>query len=121
MSVDGVWVLEVAGVYGWERVSTVFLEKGRYLGGGPVFFTQGSYVTDGNKIKFSLNITRHGAAQTVFGEKRERFSTEVNAKIKKRMIKGHAKLKGAHSSVAKQSIRLLRRADLTAIPKKSKK
>ena len=31
MSLDGIWVFEVAGIYGWERVSTVFLEKGRYL------------------------------------------------------------------------------------------
>jgi len=35
MSIDGVWALEVADIYGWDRKSTVFLEKGRYLGGGP--------------------------------------------------------------------------------------
>jgi hypothetical protein len=39
MSLNGVWVLEVAGAFGWERVSTVFLEKGRYLGGGAIFFS----------------------------------------------------------------------------------
>jgi hypothetical protein len=50
MSLDGVWVLEVAGVYGWERVSSVFLEKGRYLGGGAFFLSQGSYVGKGDNL-----------------------------------------------------------------------
>ncbi len=39
MSLNGVWSLEIAGIYGWERVSTVFLEDGRYLGGGATHFS----------------------------------------------------------------------------------
>lgn len=118
MSLNGVWVLEVAGVYGWERVSTAFLEKGRYLGGSAAFFSQGKYTTHGDKVKISLKITRHGAEQTVFGEKRRFFSTEIKATHNKDLIEGHAKLKDAHSSVAKYPIRLLRQTDLIKYPKK---
>jgi hypothetical protein len=118
MSLDGVWVLEVAGVYGWERVSSVFLEKGRYLGGGAFFFSQGSYVGKGDNVKFSLNVTRHGRERTIFGEKRKKFSTVIKAKAGKDIINGYACLKGAHSSTAKYPVRLLRQTELVKFPKK---
>lgn len=112
MSLNGVWVLEVAGAYGWERVSTAFLEKGRYLGGGSTFYSQGNYKTNGKKIKISISITRHGTAKTVFGEKRKQFTVTVKAKQSKNMIKGYAELAGSHSSIAKYPVRLLRQADI---------
>ena len=60
MSLDGIWAFEIAGIYGWERVSTVYLEKGRYLGGGAFIYSKGSYVTKGKKIKINLQVTQHG-------------------------------------------------------------
>ena len=74
MSLDGIWVFEIAGIYGWERISTAFLEKGRYLGGGAIMFSRGTYVLDGKQIKFMLDVTQHGDKRTVFGEKRKHFS-----------------------------------------------
>ena len=71
MSIDGIWVCEVAGIFGWERVSTVYLEKGRYLGGGADIFSHGTYVTDGKRVKFKLSVTQHGNKISIFGEKRE--------------------------------------------------
>lgn len=119
MSLDGIWVLEVAGLYGWERVSTVFLEKGRYLGGGAIFFSQGTYASKGKKIKFKLDVTQHGEEQIIFGEKRKHFSTVMTAKLKGDMIKGRAHRKGAHSSVANYQFRLIRLADVPRISKKN--
>lgn len=117
MSLDGIWVFEVAGIYGWERVSTVFLEKGRYLGGGAVIFSQGTYVVDGNKIKIELKVTQHGEKQAIFGEKRKHFSTEATAKRDGDKIEGKVRLKGGKSSAAEYPFRLLRLADLPACPK----
>ena len=118
MSLDGIWIFEVAGIHGWERVSTVFLEKGRYLGGGALMFSQGNYVTDGKKIKFKLQVTQHGKAVAVFGEKRKQFHTELTAKRKGNKIEGKVRLKGARSTAAEYPFRLLRLADIPALPKK---
>ena len=113
MSLNGVWVLEVASVYGWERISTAFLENGRYLGGNANFFSQGSYSSKGKNVDISLNITRHSGNLTVFGEKQEQFSVEFSGKKKKNnMIKGHIRLKNAHSSVASYPTRFVRLADI---------
>ena len=112
MSLNGVWVLEVASVYGWERVSTGFWEKGRYLGGNANFFSQGSYKSKGKSVALSLNITRHSGNITVFGEKQEQFAIEFSGKKKKNTIKGTTRLKGAHSSVVSYPTRFIRLADI---------
>ena len=35
MSCEGVWVVEMKGPYGWERIAIAFLKNGEYLGAGP--------------------------------------------------------------------------------------
>jgi hypothetical protein len=116
MSLDGVWVLEIVGIYGWERISTVFMEKGRYLSGSAFSFSQGSYVVDGKKIRIKLHVTQHGETRTIFGEKRKHFSIVMKAKCKENKIKGQIFLKGAKSTDDPYSFRLLRQADLAALP-----
>ena len=118
MSLDGIWIFEVAGIHGWERVSTAFLEKGRYLSGGALIFSQGNYVTDGKKVKFKLDVTQHGKTVPIFGEKRKHFQTEMTAKRKGNKIEGKVRLKGARSTAAEYPFRLLRLADIPAISKK---
>lgn len=119
MSLDGIWVLEIAGVFGWERMSSVFLEKGRYLGGGSIFYTQGSYTTKKNQVKFNLELTRHNHRDktVVYGQIRKQFRTVVKAKVKKNEILGTMRLEGNKSTAEKYHIRLLRMADLPKIPK----
>ena len=43
MSVEGVWKIEMLGPYGWEAVSTAFVENGRYLGASQDHYTIGHY------------------------------------------------------------------------------
>jgi len=109
MSLNGIWALEIANVYGWNRVGTVFLEKGRYLGASADFFSQGSYTSKGKQVKMQLNVTHHGSSDmAVFGEKSKCFAVEFEGKYKKDTIRGQSKLKGAHSRVATQSVRFLK-------------
>ena len=116
MSLDGIWVFEVAGVYGWERVSTAFMEKGRYLSGGASMFSHGSYVSNGNKVKIKLQVTQLGKNRTVFGEKRKRFSVVLKAINDGDKIEGKVSLKGAKSTATEHAFRLLRKMDLPALP-----
>ena len=112
MSLNGVWALEVPSVYGWERISTAFWEKGRYLGGNANFYSQGNYKIKGKNVAISLNIIHHSGNATVFGEKQKKFSVEFSGKKKKNMISGHIYLKNAHSSVASYPTRFIRLADI---------
>lgn len=117
MSVDGIWLFEVAGIFGWERISTVFLERGRYLGGGPFIFSKGTYEVNGKTMTIKLDVTQHGEKQAIFGQKQKHFSTETIAKIKGKKIEGNARLKGAKSTIAEYPIRLTRLDDLPDCPK----
>ena len=117
MSVDGVWVFEISGAYGWERLSTVFLEKGRYVSGGASLFSRGTYKVKGKNITIKLKVIQHGEILSVFGEKLKSFSTKMKAKRHGDMIEGEMSLKGAHSRTVKYSFRLLRLADIPDFPK----
>ncbi len=116
MSLNGVWSLEIAGMYGWERVSTVFLEDGRYLGGGATHFSQGCYTVDKKKIKMKIHMIQHGLQKrTVFGERRSDLYTEISGKREGDTIQGKARLKDAKSDAPKYTIRLVRQMDLIPI------
>ena len=117
MSLDGIWVLELAGIYGWERVSTVFLEKGRYLGCGTFFLGEGTYVVKGKKVNFKVEVTQNEDRRTVFGEKRKHFSTEITAKRKGKIIQGKVRLTGSRSTVAAYAVRFKKYSRLPAFPK----
>ena len=117
MSLDGIWVFEVAGVYGWEQISTAFMEKGRFLSGSASGFSQGTYVSDGNKVKIKLQVTQRGKNRTIFGEKRKHFSIVMKATSDGNKVEGKISQKGAKSTAAQHSFRLLRKADLPALPK----
>ncbi len=117
MSVDGVWVFEISGAYGWERLSTVFLEKGRYVCGGASLFSRGTYKIKGKNITMKLKVIQHGEKLTVFGGKLKSFSTVMKAKRHGDAIEGEISLKGAHSTTVKPKFRLLRIADIPDFPK----
>lgn len=117
MKIDGVWILEVSGIHGWERISTVFLEKGRYLSGSANIFSHGTYKTKGKKVKFKLKVTQHGKKQVMFGEKLKQFNVVMQAKYNNNKIEGKMSMAGAHSRTSQYTFRLLRLADIPAKPK----
>jgi hypothetical protein len=117
MSLDGIWSVEIGGIYGWERMSTAFFEKGRYLSGGPVMFSQGTYVVDGKKIKIKMKITQHGKKRIAYGEKLKHFSLVITAKRDGKKIKGEAHRKGDESHAFKYPVRFSKLADIPAFPK----
>ncbi|NOQ46390.1 MAG: hypothetical protein GQ559_06930 [Desulfobulbaceae bacterium] len=121
MSLNGIWVLEIGAIFGWERMSTVILEKGRYLGGGAIFSSQGTYITDGDKVKIKLQVTQYDEHRIAWGKKRKQFTTVITAKRDGDKIEGKARLKGAGSTTVKYPVRFLRLADLPPFPKKFKK
>ena len=112
MPFDGVWTSELPGVYDWTRVSTLFLEKGRYLGGGPDHFEIGTYKIDGDNIVADLRVTQYGEVRTLFGAKHKHIDIIVSGKRDGDVIRGTLRLKDAQDDVMSYQIRLIRRQDL---------
>ena len=48
MSMNGIWKVEMLGPYGWESMSTAFLEDGRYLSSSQDHYAVGKYKLKGN-------------------------------------------------------------------------
>ena len=119
ISIDGIWVFEVAGAFGWERLSTIFLEKGRYLGGGAAIHSIGTYTVKGKKVTMKTHVTQHGKRIVMYGEKKHHFSTHISAKIKAKgkKIEGIISLDGAKSTAAKYHVRWIKQAEIPGLPK----
>ena len=83
MSFEGVWQVEMMGPYGWEKIGTAFLRKGRYLGAGADHHSVGAYEEDGDNIKMQLKVTQHGKARTLFGESKKQVEAVIEGKLKK--------------------------------------
>ena len=82
MKVEGVWGVEFHGLHGWERVSTAFLENGRYLAASADHYTIGSYKKEKNKFRAKARINQYGTVRTIFGTKSENFDIVFKGKIK---------------------------------------
>ena len=82
MSFEGVWLVEVMGPYGWEKIGTAFLLEGQYLSAGGEWHAVGSYKEDGDKISVDLKSTQHGKAVTVFGETKKNVKARIEGELK---------------------------------------
>ena len=111
MPFDGVWTSELPGIYDWTRISTLFLEKGRYLGGGANHFEIGSYKADGDNIVINLQVTQFGEVRTLFGARRKHIDIVITGKREGNLILGTLQLKDATDDFGYQ-VRLVRRQDI---------
>ena len=59
MKVDGIWKVEMLGPYGWEAVSTAFLENGRYLSASQDHDVLGRYLVNGENIRVEGDMHPH--------------------------------------------------------------
>jgi hypothetical protein len=95
MSCEGVWVVEMKGPYGWERIAIAFLKNGEYLGAGPNHYSVGSYKEDGDNLEVSVVVTQYGQLRTIFGKKfAGKLQITSKCKIEKNKITGTSKAKG---------------------------
>ena len=95
MSCKGVWMVEMKGSYGWERIAMAFMKNGEYLGAGPNHYSVGSYEENGKDVQISITVTQCGALRTIFGQKSLRkLQVTSKGKIEKDKIIGTSKAKG---------------------------
>ena len=106
MSLNGVWKLEMLGPYGWEAVSTGFMENGTYRGGARNHYSLGEYTVSGDKISLAVRYVTHGKARTMFGKKAKSLDLEIEGDIKDNQIYGRAREKGSDFPVTFRATRL---------------
>ena len=90
MSVNGIWQIEMLGAYGWENVSTAFMEDGNYKSASQDHYSVGSYQISENKIKISSRHVSYGETRTLFGAKNNEISLNVEGVVDGDRITGQA-------------------------------
>ena len=106
MSLNGVWKIEMLGPYGWEAMSTAFLEDGTYKGGARNHYSLGEYSISGDKVSLSIRYVTHGKARTMFGKKAKDMNLKFDGDIKGELINGRAREDGSEYSVTFRATRL---------------
>ncbi|MDC1287328.1 hypothetical protein N8198_05535 [Gammaproteobacteria bacterium] len=106
MSVDGIWKVEMLGPYGWDAVSTAFLEDGRYLSASQDHYSVGRYQVAGKQIKMDVANHSHRADRAMFGAPGAQVGLTFEGEIKEDQISGQAEDKQAEYSITFRATRL---------------
>lgn len=106
MSVDGIWKVEMLGPYGWESISTAFLEGGRYLASSQDHYAIGSYEVNGKQIKVQVVNYSHGEVRTMFGARNPQVELSFDGKINDDQIIGQAEDQQSKYSITFRATRL---------------
>jgi len=94
------------GPYGWEAVSTAFLEDGRYLAASQDHYATGQYELDGNQIHVKASMHSHGQVRTMFGANAPQVALSFGGEVNGDQITGQAEDKQAKYSVTFRATRL---------------
>jgi hypothetical protein len=106
VSVDGIWKVEMLGPYGWESISTAFLENGRYLASSQDHYAVGRYAVDGNHVKMTTTTHSHGQMRTMFGVEDPQVELSFEGEINGDHISGQAEDRQGKYSVTFRATRL---------------
>ena len=90
MSVNGIWQIEMLGAYGWENVSTAFLEDGKFKAASEDHYSLGSYDISENKVKMSTHHVSYGQARTLFGAKNKKINLNFEGELEGDRVTGQA-------------------------------
>ena len=106
MSVEGVWKVEMPGPYGWEAISTAFIEDGRYLSASQDHYTVGSYQINGKQLKVTVANHPHRPDRAMFGAPGAQSGLTFEGELDGDQISGQAEDKQAEYSITFRATRL---------------
>ena len=106
MSVNGIWKIEMLGPYGWESMSTAFLEDGRYQASSQDHYAVGRYELTGNQIQVTAASYSHGEVRTLFGVRDPHMELSFEGTVSGDQISGQAVDKQEKYSITFRATRL---------------
>lgn len=109
MSLNGIWKLAMLGPYGWEAISTAYLEDGKYRGASRNHYAVGEYTVSGEQLELSVKYVTHGEARTMFGKKAHKMDLEHRGEIRGDEIHGQTRERDSDYPI---TFRVTRLADL---------
>lgn len=71
--IDGIWSVEIFGMYGWESIGMLALNEGHAVGGGNHHYAVGGYEESDDRITIALTMNYGDVPRTLFGEAKNRF------------------------------------------------
>lgn len=111
MSVDGVWKVELLASYGWDAVSTAFLENGRYRAASQDHYALGRYQVNGDQLQVTAVAYAHGEVLNLLGISDKQLEFRFEGEVNGDQVDGQADDSQGRYSV---TIRATRLADLPA-------
>jgi hypothetical protein len=106
MSVNGIWKVEMLGPYGWESMSTAFMEDGRYQASSQDHYAVGRYELTGNQIQVTAASHSHGEVRTMFGVREPQMQLSFEGTVNGDQISGQAEDKKEKYSITFRATRL---------------
>jgi len=106
MSLNGIWKVEMLGPYGWESMSTAFLEDGRYLASSQDHYAVGRYELTGNQVKVTAVTHSHGEVRTMFGARESQIEVSFAGEVNGDEISGQAEDTTKNYSITFRATRL---------------
>jgi len=76
MNIDGIWRIEIFGLYGWESIGVLALSHGHVVGGGNHHYAVGSYEVSDDQLQITLSMKYQDVPRTLFGEARNEFTVK---------------------------------------------
>lgn len=70
---DGIWSVDIFGMYGWESIGMLGLNDGHAIGGGNHHYAVGGYTETDGKVSISLTMNYKDVPRTLLGEAKNRF------------------------------------------------
>ncbi len=90
MSLDGVWKIEILGVYGWETWATAFMDSGRYLAGSGDHYATGSYEQAGDSVALNTTMVVYDPKRAMFGKQGSEYQVRFEGRYADDRIDGNA-------------------------------
>ena len=87
---EGIWTSEIMGLFGWETIGILTLEKGRVIGGGVHHYSTGSYEVSGDDVTIEVKVEFYGTPRTIFGASDRSLTVVAQCKLKGNVMEGHA-------------------------------
>lgn len=90
MAIEGIWRVEMWGPYGWETVSTAFLDQGAYRAGSDRHFALGRYAEADGRLSAEVTVTNYRDNTAFFGKNEPVFRLNLAGEINGPTVTGEA-------------------------------
>jgi hypothetical protein len=110
-SIEGIWSVEIVGLFAWEHLGIAVLENGRVITGGNNHYAVGTYKLSGKKVTITIRVEYFGKPRIMFGSKEKTIKLKIVGEMRDDIIEAVARHKDTDREIP---CRMTRCADIPA-------